>query len=113
MANFFKYNSKIFHIGDTISLTYKLKEGDKERKQIFKGILIKLRGNTSQTKTITIRKISKSGIGVEKIVPLSSPAIAGINLIKKSDSRKAKILYIRDLSDKQLIQKLYRKKISK
>jgi len=113
VANFFKYQDKIFHVGDTISLTYKLKEGEKVRNQIFKGILIKLRGDTAATKTITVRKISKSGVGVEKIFPLSSPAISAIKLVKKSKSRKAKIFYIRDLSDQQLIKKLYRRRSSK
>lgn len=110
MANSIVYKDKTFRIGDTISLTYKLKEGDKERKQIFNGILIKLRGNTPETKMITIRKISHSGIGVEKIVPLMSPFLLTIKLIKKSHNKKAKLYYIRDLSNQQLTQKLYRKK---
>ncbi len=110
MANYFKYQDKSFHIGDTISVSYKLKEGEKERKQIFKGVLLKLRGNTPQTKSITVRKVSRSGIGIERIIPLVSPFLSAIKLIKKGSNRKAKLYYIRNLSDQQLTQKLYRKK---
>lgn len=110
MANSFKYQEKVICVGDTISLTYKLKEGDKERKQIFKGILIKIKGNTPATKMITVRKISRSGIGVERIIPLMSPLLVSIKVTKKGLNKKAKIYYIRNLSNKQLTQKLYRKK---
>lgn len=91
-------------------MTYKLKEGDKERKQIFKGILIKARGSSPETKMITVRKISRSGIGVEKIIPLASPFLLDLKLVKKGLNRKAKIYYVRELSDQQLTRKLYRKK---
>jgi len=110
MANSFKYQEKLIQVGDMISLTYKLKEGDKERKQIFKGILIKVKGNTPATKMITVRKISRSGIGVERIIPLVSPLLLSLKQLKKSTNTKAKIYYIRNLSDQQLTQKLYRKK---
>lgn len=109
MANQLVYKDKKFNIGDTISLHYKIKEGDKERIQIFKGILIKVKGNTPETKTFTIRKISKSGIGVERIIPLSSPYIADIVLIKKTSYKKSKAYFIRGLSDKDLRKKLYKK----
>lgn len=109
MANQLVYKDKKFNIGDTVSLHYKIKEGDKERIQVFKGILIKVKGNTPETKTFTIRKISKSGIGVERIIPLSSPYIADIVLIKKTSYKKSKAYFIRGLSDKDLRKKLYRK----
>jgi len=110
MANSFQYQDKTFVVGDTIALTYKFKEGDKERLQIFKGILIKLKGSTPETKMITVRKTSRSGIGVERVIPLFSPFLSEIKLVKKGNNRKAKIYYIRNLSGQQLIQKLYRKK---
>lgn len=109
MANQLIYKNKKFNIGDTISLHYKIKEGDKERIQIFKGILIKVRGNSPETKTFTIRKISKSGIGVERIIPLSSPYIEDILLIKKTSYKRSKAYFIRNLSDKNLRKKLYGK----
>lgn len=109
MANQLIYKNKKFNIGDTISLHYKIKEGDKERIQIVKGILIKVRGNSPETKTFTIRKISKSGIGVERIIPLSSPYIEDILLIKKTSYKRSKAYFIRNLSDKNLRKKLYGK----
>ncbi|MCS7093420.1 MAG: 50S ribosomal protein L19 [Patescibacteria group bacterium] len=113
MSNLLFFNNKKFHIGDTVSIHYKIKEGDKERIQIFKGILIKTRGNSPQTKTITVRKISKSGIGVERIFPLSSPFLADIVLIKRTSYKKAKTYFIRDLSEREIRKKLYRDKSKK
>ena len=61
-----------FKAGDTITVTYRIKEGDKERLQKFRGVVIQLRGVSPATKTFTVRKVS-SGIGVERIFPFSSP----------------------------------------
>jgi len=110
MANFIKYQDKTYGIGDMISFSYTLKEGEKERKQLFKGILIQVKGSTSATKMMTVRKVTRSGIGVEKIIPLSSPYISNMKLVKKGRVHRAKISFIRDLSDQQLTQSLYRKK---
>ncbi len=107
MANSFKYQDKIFSIGDTVSLHYKIKEGDKIRTQIFKGILIKVKGNTLANRMITVRKISRSGIGVERIVPLISPFLTDIKLIKKSRYSKAKAYFIRHLPESEIRRKLY------
>jgi large subunit ribosomal protein L19 len=85
VANSIKYKDKILWIGDTVSLHYKIKEAEKMRTQIFKGILIKIKGNSEVNRMITVRKISHSGIGVERIVPLSSPNISDIKLIKKGN----------------------------
>ena len=110
MANFIKYQDKIYGVGDMISFSYALKEGEKERKQLFKGILVQVKGSTPATKMITVRKVTRSGIGVERIIPLSSPYISNMKLVKKGNVRRAKINFIRDLSDQQLTQSLYRKK---
>ena len=110
MARSFKYKDESFNIGDTISITYKLKEGVKERTQKFVGILIALKGNNDFNKMITIRKISKSGIGVERIFPLSSPFISVIKKIRKSSNTRSKIFYIRNLSQQELKAKIYRQK---
>ncbi len=110
MANFFNYKDKTFSVGDTISVAYKIKEGDKERRQIFRGILIKTRGQNQLNRMITVRKLSHAGIGVERIFPLSSPFILDIKLIKKSRFGKAKAYFIRNLSQAQLKHKLYRQK---
>jgi large subunit ribosomal protein L19 len=113
MANSFIYNNHTFNVGDTISLHYKIKEGDKERTQIFKGILIAVKGQTPQTRTITVRKISNIGIGVEKIVPLASPFLEDIKLIKKTTYKKAKAYFIRNFSEADIRRRLYKSKKSK
>lgn len=110
MANYLTYKDLQFHIGDLIRVTYKLKEGDKERQQNFEGYLINIRGNKPENKAITVRKISKSGIGVEKILPLSSPFIVDIKLVKHSQYKKATAYFIRHLSEKELKQKLFKTK---
>jgi len=110
MANLFLYNNNKFQVGDTLDINYKIKEGDKERQQLFKGILIKIKGDSQANRMITVRKITRSGIGVERVLPLSSPFIASIKLTKKSNFRKAKLYFIRELSDKELRHKLYQVK---
>ena len=110
MANSFLYKEKQFRVGDTIAVNYKIKEGDKERLQLFSGILIKIKGSSPETRMITVRKISRSGTGIERIIPLSSPYIESITLSKKSHSTKAKLYFIRRLSDQDLKSKLYQTK---
>lgn len=110
MANSFLYKDKTIKVGDTISITYKFKEADKERQQIFRGILIGVKGNDGANRMITVRKISRSGSGVERIIPLASPFLVDIKLIKQSTNQKAKIYYIRELSDSEIRHKLYQKK---
>lgn len=89
-----------FKAGDTITVTYRIKEGDKERLQKFKGVVIQLRGASPATKTFTIRKVS-SGIGVERIFPINSPFIDSIELNKVGKVRRARIFYFRELSGKK------------
>lgn len=80
--------------GDLIEVYQRIVEGERKRIQIFRGILIAKKHGGSR-ETITVRKVSK-GIGVEKIFPLNSPNIEKIQLIKKGNSRKAKLYYLRD-----------------
>ena len=89
-----------FKAGDTITVSYRIKEGDKERLQKFKGVVIQLRGATPQTKTFTVRKVS-NGIGVERIFPIQSPFIDEIELNKVGMVRRASIFYLRNLSGKK------------
>lgn len=111
MANSFSYKDKSYRVGDTIIVNYKLREGEKERTQPFKGILIKIRGSSDSSRMFTVRKISRAGIGVERIFPLSSPNISSISISKKTSYlRKSKLYFIRNLSDSELRNKLYRKK---
>lgn len=107
MANSFTYQDKIFSVGDTISLHYKIKEGDKIRTQIFKGILLKTKGKTDDNRMITVRKVSRSGVGVERIIPLKSPYLSDIKLIKKSRYSKAKAFFIRYLPESEVKRRIY------
>jgi large subunit ribosomal protein L19 len=87
-----------FGAGDTITVTYKIKEGEKERLQSFKGVVIQRRG-TGHTETFTIRKIS-GGVGVERIFPIASPFLETISIDKHGSVRRARIFYMRGLTGK-------------
>ena len=89
-----------FKAGDTITVTYRIKEGDKERLQSFRGVVIQICGATPYTKTFTIRQVS-NGVGVERIFPYESPAIDKIELNKVGKVRRARIFYLRNLSGKK------------
>jgi large subunit ribosomal protein L19 len=89
----FKKNTTDFQVGDTIRISVKVIEGDKERIQSFEGVVISRRGSSTR-ETFTVRKIS-FGIGVERIFPLFSPAIDKIDVLKKGDVRRAKLYYLR------------------
>lgn len=104
-----KLNNKEYCVGDQIEIKYKIKEGEKERLQPFKGILIKIKGSSPDNQMITVRKVTKRGIGVERIFPIQSPFITEIKLIKHSQYNKAKAYFIRNLSEKNLRLKLYKK----
>ena len=107
MANSFEFNKTVLKVGDTVSLEYKIKEGEKERTQLFKGILLMIKGSTPQTRNITVRKISKIGIGVERIIPLSSPNIVSLTVDKHSNFSKSKLFFIRDYTEAETRNKLY------
>ena len=87
-----------FGPGDTVKVHVKIREGEKERIQVFQGVVIsKRKGGTNAT--FTVRKVSY-GVGVEKIFPLHSPAIDKIELITRGRVRRAKIYYLRKLRGK-------------
>jgi large subunit ribosomal protein L19 len=109
MANTITYNEQKYAVGDTIAVDYKIKDGEKFRIQQFAGILLKVKGDTENNRMVTVRKVSKAGIGVERIFPLASPFIDAISLVKKTSNKRAKVYYVRDLSDKKLRRKLYHK----
>ena len=89
-----------FKAGDTVTVTYRIKEGDKDRLQKFRGVVIQMRGATPQTRTFTVRKVS-GGIGVERIFPFQSPFIDNVELNKVGKVRRARIFYLRELSGKK------------
>ncbi len=88
-----------FNTGDTISVHHKIKEGNKERIQIFRGVVIQIKG-TEATKTFTVRKMS-GNVGVERIIPLNSPSIDKIEVNKKGKVRRSRIYYLRALTGKK------------
>jgi large subunit ribosomal protein L19 len=89
----------VFAAGDTITVYYKIKEGNKERTQFFQGVVIQRRGHKSN-ENFTIRKIS-GGIGVERIFPFASPNIEKIEVNKRGVVRRARIFYLRELRGKK------------
>ena len=87
-----------FHVGDTVKVHIKIKEGARERIQIFEGFVLK-KQNGGVSETFTVRKIS-SGVGVEKTFPLHSPRIEKIELVKEGEVRRAKLNYMRSRTGK-------------
>ena len=88
-----------FGAGDTVTVSYKIKEGNKERVQNFRGVVIQIRGRENN-KTFTVRKMSGS-IGVERIFPLSSPFIDEIAVNKKGKVRRKRLFYLRGRTGKK------------
>ena len=87
-----------FSAGDTIAVSYKIREGNKERIQQFQGVVIQRRG-TGVTETFTVRKMS-GNVGVERIFPISSPFIDSIKVMKEGSVRRARIFYFRERTGK-------------
>lgn len=83
-----------FHVGDTVRVHAKIKEGNRERVQVFEGTVLKRQGGSSR-ETFTVRKNS-NGIGVEKTWPVHSPSIEKIEVIRLGKARRAKLNYLRD-----------------
>ena len=88
-----------FSSGDTITVYYEIKEGQKTRVQFFRGVVIQIKG-TGLTKTFTIRKMSGT-VGVERIFPINLPAIQKIEVNKKGKVRRSRINYFRNLTGKK------------
>lgn len=89
-----KENAPEFHVGDTVKVYAKIKEGNRERIQVFEGTVIK-RQNGGLRETFTVRKNS-NGVGVEKTWPLHSPVVENIEVIRRGKVRRAKLNYLRD-----------------
>jgi large subunit ribosomal protein L19 len=87
-----------FGPGDTVRVLYRVREGEKERIQAFEGVCLARRGG-GIGETFTVRKVS-SGIGVERVFPLHSPSIKGIELVRQGRVRRAKLYYLRGLRGK-------------
>ena len=94
-----KTDVPVFKTGDTVTVHYKIREGNKERIQLYQGVVIQ-RNSTGANKTFTVRKISNN-IGVERIFPLNSPNIEKIEVNSRGAVRRAKIFYLRGLTGKK------------
>lgn len=87
-----------FKSGDTVIVSYKIIEGAKERIQNFQGVVIQRRGE-GLTETFTVRKIS-NGVGVERIIPINSPFISSVTIVKRGKVRRARLFYLRNATGK-------------
>ncbi|MBR3401110.1 MAG: 50S ribosomal protein L19 [Parasporobacterium sp.] len=83
-----------FRVGDTVRVSAKIKEGNRERIQVFEGVVLKRQGGGAR-ETFTVRKTS-NGVGVEKTWPLHSPTVESIKVVRKGKVRRAKLNYLRD-----------------
>jgi large subunit ribosomal protein L19 len=94
----------VFRAGDMVKVFRKIVEGGKERTQVFEGMVIAVKGKQSSSAMITVRKVS-NGVGVEIVVPIQSPTIEKITLVKRAKVRQAKLYFVRDRSAKSLKMK--------
>ncbi len=95
---YMKTDGPAFDVGDTVRVSVKVKEGNRERVQAFEGIVI-AKKNGSVRETFTVRRVS-FGVGIERTFPLHSPRITAIDVIKHGKVRRAKLYYLRNLSGK-------------
>ena len=89
-----------FRPGDTVRVAVEIKEGDKKRIQNFEGVVIAIKGR-GVGKTFTVRRIGANNIGIERIFPLYSESIAGIEVVRKGKVRRAKLYYLRGKTGKK------------
>ena len=88
-----KHSVPEFRVGDTVKVSAKIKEGNRERIQVFEGTVIKRQGGSNR-ETFTVRKLS-NGVGVEKTWPLHSPFVEDITVVRRGKARRAKLFYLR------------------
>jgi len=93
-----------FRPGDTVRVAYQVKEGNRTRIQNFEGIVIKIRRN-GYNSSFTVRKVSY-GVGVERIFPFNSPLIEKVEIVQRGRARRAKLYFIRELSEREIRRKL-------
>ena len=89
-----KENVSDFNVGDTVKVYGKIKEGNRERIQVFEGTVLKIQGGGNRT-TFTVRKVS-NGVGVEKTWPMHSPYVEKVEVVRRGKVRRAKLNYLRD-----------------
>jgi len=105
-------NSVLFHdtqvrVGDTIKISYAITDKDKRKSQLFEGIVLAVKGRETN-KMITVRKMTRSGLGVERIFPIISPFVENVEVVRSTDNTKANVTFIRTRSKREIKDKLYR-----
>ena len=95
MALAIKIKDTEVHVGDTVRIGQKIREGEKERLQNFEGVIIAVKGNFGE-RTVTVRRIGIGGVGVEKIFPVDLPNIEKVTVVKRANVRRAKLYYLRN-----------------
>jgi len=93
-----RYDIPEFHVGDTVKVHIRIIEGDKERLQVYQGIVVRRKGG-GMGASFTVRKVSH-GIGVEKTFPFHSPRVDKVELVSKGKVRRARLYYLRELRGK-------------
>ena len=89
-----KAEKPAFSVGDTVKVDVKIREGDRERIQVFEGTVIAINGS-GVTETFTVRRVSY-GVGVERVFPVNSPNVADVKIVRYGKVRRAKLYYLRD-----------------
>ena len=89
-----KAEKPAFSVGDTVKVDVKIREGDRERIQVFEGTVIAMNGS-GVTETFTVRRVSY-GVGVERVFPVHSPNVASVKVVRYGKVRRAKLYYLRD-----------------
>lgn len=94
-----KQDVPMFYAGDTVKVSVKIREGERERLQVFEGLVIKRQGG-GISETFTVRKVSY-GVGIERTFPIHSPLVENIDVVRRGKVRRARLFYIRGLSAKR------------
>lgn len=101
-----------FTSGDTVNVSYRIKEGNKERIQQYAGVVIQVRGE-GMNKRFTVRKNSCKGFFVERVFPMNSPFIAGVEVLKVGDVRRSRVYYVRHMKGKKRLAERLRRRPTK
>ncbi|MBP9797898.1 50S ribosomal protein L19 [Candidatus Woesebacteria bacterium] len=107
MANSVVFHETTVNVGDTIKISYAINDKDKRKSQLFEGIVLAVKGRETN-KMITVRKMTRSGIGVERIFPIISPFVEKVEIVRATHNKKSSVTFIRTRSKREIQEKLYR-----
>ena len=85
-----------FRVGDTVAVHYKIVEGDKDRIQVFQGVVLRMSAGSAANANFTVRRIASGGIGVERTFPLYSPRVEKVEVVHRAHVRRAKLYFLRE-----------------